>query len=300
MIEYQIRQLPLVLEGRGDPFLVGAGVLQRRFRHLDVVEPHDRIDRIVGDLRAFAHHLTMDLALGRHVDHHVALDVGGAPESVSVEDRSAAAVVDLQPAGWSQCVRVGRHSRHGSLGDLATTADTPPPAYGVQVDAEVAGSVENGDASGDFAASSRRRERDGESAVFAVRRPVFAHAVAWRRRPWRRLTSPLASPGWRWLRIQAAQSRSLPVSTSAALMASMISGSRGLVIADVIPAPIVIARKAALMPDLLGRPKLMLDAPHVVLTLNSSRRRRMRCRTWRPAVGMAPIGITRGSTTTSE
>ena len=40
----------------------------------------------------------------------------------------------------------------------------------------------------------------------------------------------------------------------------------------------------------LGKPKLTLDAPQVVLTFNSSRRRRTRAKTCLPAVPMAPMG----------
>ena len=66
-------------------------------------------------------------------------------------------------------------------------------------------------------------------------------------------------------------------------------------IADVIPEPMAMARKAR---DRLrfGSPKLMLEPPQVVFTLSSSRRRRTRLKTWRPAVPIAPIGITSGST----
>jgi hypothetical protein len=56
-----------------------------------------------------------------------------------------------------------------------------------------------------------------------------------------------------------------------------------LVIAEVMPAPIAIARKAAFMPCRFGRPKEMLEAPQVVLTLSSSRSRRIRRKTARPA-----------------
>ena len=69
--------------------------------------------------------------------------------------------------------------------------------------------------------------------------------------------------------------------------------------ADVIPAPIAIARKVPVMMCRLGSPKLTLEAPQVVLTPSSSRSRRTRWNTCRPAVAMAPIGITSGSTTTS-
>ena len=79
-----------------------------------------------------------------------------------------------------------------------------------------------------------------------------------------------------------------------------ISASRvGFMIAEVMPEAIAIGRKAALMPWRFGRPKEMLEAPQVVLTPSSSRSRRTRAKTWRPAVAMAPIGMTSGSTTMS-
>ena len=71
-------------------------------------------------------------------------------------------------------------------------------------------------------------------------------------------------------------------------------------IAEVSPEAIAIGRKAAFSPGRFGRPKLTFDAPHVVFTPSSSRRRRTSRNTWRPAVPIAPIGITSGSTTTSS
>ncbi len=61
-----------------------------------------------------------------------------------------------------------------------------------------------------------------------------------------------------------------------------------------------IGRNALLMPTRLGSPKLTLDAPQVVLTPSSSRSRRTRRNTCWPAVAMAPMGMTSGSTITSE
>ena len=54
--------------------------------------------------------------------------------------------------------------------------------------------------------------------------------------------------------------------------------------AEVIPAPIAMVRKAALIPLRLGNPKLTLEAPQVVLTLSYSRRRRTRAMTCTPAL----------------
>ena len=74
----------------------------------------------------------------------------------------------------------------------------------------------------------------------------------------------------------------------------------GFVIADVRPEAIAIARNAPLIPSRFGRPKLTLLAPQVELTWSSSRSRPRIRNTWRPAVGIAPIGISSGSTMTSS
>src|SRR5690606_23487013 len=200
-----------------------------------------------------------------------------------------APVTRLELTRRAQRRGVGRDRRDGALAHLAAAADSAAAAHRVQVDAELACRIEDGGAPDDLSPPAGREEHDPGGV---------AHPVA-RRRPPRRRLSPSGEEGSRWRRIHAAQSQSLPVNTSEALIAAMISGSSGLVIADVRPAPIAIARKAALMPARLGRPKLMLEAPHVVFTCSSSRRRRIRWSTWRPAVGTAPMGMTRGSTTTS-
>ena len=100
--------------------------------------------------------------------------------------------------------------------------------------------------------------------------------------------------------IQVMQSRSVPISTLAPRTASISCGRQGFMIADVMPEAIAIGRKAALMPCRCGRPNEMFDAPQLVLTFSSSRSRRTSVNTWRPAVPIAPIGMTSGSTTMSS
>ena len=99
--------------------------------------------------------------------------------------------------------------------------------------------------------------------------------------------------------IHAAQSRSVPASTSAASTADFTSGCIGFMIADVIPEAIAMARNVPVTMWRLGKPKLTFDAPHVVLTLSSSRSRRISLNACWPAWPRAPIGITSGSTTMS-
>ena len=86
------------------------------------------------------------------------------------------------------------------------------------------------------------------------------------------------------------------MSTSAAMMADFTSGCSGFMMADDIPFEMAIDRNVPVMTLRLGNPKLTFDAPHVVFTPSSVTRRRNSANTWRPAVAMAPMGITSGST----
>ena len=88
--------------------------------------------------------------------------------------------------------------------------------------------------------------------------------------------------------------------TSAAQIAWRTSACSGLVIAEVSPDAIAIGRKAAFSAGRFGSPKLTFEAPQVELTLSSSCSRRTSRNTCRPAVPIAPIGITSGSTTMSS
>ena len=90
------------------------------------------------------------------------------------------------------------------------------------------------------------------------------------------------------------------MSTSAAMIAALTSAASGFVIADVRPDAIAIGRNAALIRSRSGIPKLTFEAPHVEFTPSSSRSRRTRRNTCWPAVAIAPIGITSGSTITSS
>ena len=84
------------------------------------------------------------------------------------------------------------------------------------------------------------------------------------------------------------------------MIAAFTSAASGFVIADVRPDAIAIGRNAALIRSRSGMPKLTFEAPQVVLTPSSSRSRLTRRNTCWPAVAIAPIGMTSGSTMTSS
>ena len=83
------------------------------------------------------------------------------------------------------------------------------------------------------------------------------------------LATSASACGSRNFLIQAMQLGSWPITTSAPRMAWMSSRCSGFMIAEVMPAPIIIGRKEALSPRRFGRPKEKFEAPQVVLTLSS-------------------------------
>ena len=69
----------------------------------------------------------------------------------------------------------------------------------------------------------------------------------------------------------------MPAASTSALFSAIFAGptgrATGFMIALVMPSEAAIARNALLMPCRFGRPKEMLEAPQVVFTPSSSRRR---------------------------
>src|SRR6188472_1362646 len=296
-IYMEVLQAPLVRQGLEQPRRVAPRRSERGLLHRDRVEADDGIDGDLARVGLLPHDLPVDLALRRHVDHDVLCDERSAAEAPA---RGEAAVGRVEPLRLG--LRRQRLARAGdpvlrvlALGDahLAAPADPAAAARRVEVDPESARGVEHRRPARHRSAASRGQEDDTRVAA-------HASAVALRaaRPPRRPAVAPDAPSPLR--AIHAAQCSSLPISTSAAFTAWSISAWSGLVIAEVSPDAIAMGRNAALRPVRFGSPKLTFEAPHVELTRSSSRSRPRRRKTWRPAVPIAPIGITRGSTTTSS
>src|SRR5690606_40936255 len=107
----------------------GPGIRQRWRLHLDVVEAHDRVDRVARDLRALADDLAMHLALGRDVHDQVAPDGGGTAQTPAFAQWTPPPVLQFQLSGRAHRRRVGGDRWGGSLADLAPPADPPAPAH---------------------------------------------------------------------------------------------------------------------------------------------------------------------------
>src|SRR6185295_1755475 len=120
---------PLPGERGGQSGEVAAGLGQLGLLDLDLVQPDDRIDDEVAHGHALAHDLAVDLALRRHVDEDVALDVRTAAEAPTSAKAAQAVVFDLVRATRRE-VRIRRLDsvlREGTLGghDLASPAQAP-------------------------------------------------------------------------------------------------------------------------------------------------------------------------------
>ncbi len=146
-------------------------------------------------LGALAHHLPVDLALGRHVDDEVAADLRLAAEPPPWRELSAlvdVALFDFVPWRGVIAARFDRVLGELPLGDLdlAAPADAAPAADRIEIDAERARRGEQARPFREVAAFARRREDD------AIKAQVGSLTVpdGWlRRRP---THPPVGGPGW--------------------------------------------------------------------------------------------------------
>ena len=186
---------------------------------------------------------------------------------------------------------------------LAPAADPPAAAHRVEVDAERARGIEHGGPLGEPPPPARGGEDDERLVVRVTSAGASAPAESARGAPAPAAPAcdgrAVAAPVRGTARSTPRRARRSPIRTSAAITAWRTSSCSGDVIALVIPFAIAIARNAPLIPLRFGSPNEMFDAPQVVFTPSSSWRRRTSANTCRPAVPIAPIGITSGSTTTS-
>jgi hypothetical protein len=90
---------PLLLEGPEETLQVAGRAGQVGLRDLDVVEPDNGVDREGSHTGPLAHHLTMDLAVGRDIDDYVLNDPGGTTQPMALSQGSPALIVRLSRSG---------------------------------------------------------------------------------------------------------------------------------------------------------------------------------------------------------
>ncbi len=160
----EVVEVPLIGEGQLETEQVAGRRGQLGRLHLDVVEADDGVQVEVANVEALPDDLAIDLALGRHVDHDVAAEMGGAGEAPLVSEALAVAVSGLDRAERRQVVGRRDDPVLGELADallhLAAAADPAPAADRVDVDAELPRGIQDGRAGTEPATPARRREDD--------------------------------------------------------------------------------------------------------------------------------------------
>jgi hypothetical protein len=94
-IKGEAGEAPFGLEGVGQPLQIRAGVGHAGFFDFDIVQSNDGVDGEVRHLRALTHHLAVDVAVGRNVDHDVSADRDGATEAAAGGQRTPAPIIGL-------------------------------------------------------------------------------------------------------------------------------------------------------------------------------------------------------------
>ena len=171
------------------------------------MEADDGVDRDRPRVGLLAHDLPVHLALGRHVDHGVVGDEGGAAEATPLGEAAVGSVRQFGRGRRGQCRRRARDPVLRVLalrdGHLAASTDPAATADRVEVDSEPARRVEHRRAAREPTASAGRREDDERVAHCAPPRgaPRLVGGIAVRRTLMRRPRcvvppGPRGGPPW--------------------------------------------------------------------------------------------------------
>ena len=161
----QVLEPPLLLERRLDTSQIAGRLVHVGRRDLDIAQPYYGIDVDRVDLGALAHHLPVDLAVWRDVDHDVSVDSGRTAEATpGSEGRSLLVVAALDRPELGQMFGPGTHAVLGELPDalhnLAAPADAPSAAHRVEIHPKRPRRVEDRRPDGETPPAPRWREDD--------------------------------------------------------------------------------------------------------------------------------------------
>ena len=176
-------QAPLRRQRLHQPLQVAGGIVHVGLDHLDIVQAHDRIELDGPHLRALAHHLLVDLAVGRHVDDEVALQQRRAAEAAPVLEAAPIGVALLDGAESREVGRLRVDAELGELAladlDLAAPADAAPAAHRIDIDAEAARRLQDRRPQRKPPALARGHEHDEGIGMGAGGAHEFVLTLAW-------------------------------------------------------------------------------------------------------------------------
>ena len=178
------RDSPLLLERAHQPLGVAGRMMHVRFGDGDEPESGRHIQYQRSVVRRLAHDLPMHLALRRHIDDDVGQRSGLASEAPAVGEAPLGAVAFLNGIPFAQGCGRGANPVLGKLSEgrhnLASPADTAAAAYGVEIDAERPGCLEQRRATRKPSPPPGRREYD--QRIFHGHRSPVQEARTRRRR----------------------------------------------------------------------------------------------------------------------
>ncbi len=158
-------QSPFALERVHQAAQIARGRVHVGLGDLDIVQANRGIELDRHGFGGLAHDLAMRLALGRHVDHHVAQDPGGAGKPPPGFHGLAGDIGLLDLGEGREVVGARDDAVLGELAldlrHLAAAADAAATAHGINVDAERARGLQDRRAEGEAAPQARGREDDG-------------------------------------------------------------------------------------------------------------------------------------------
>ena len=156
--------LPLAAQRPCQPLKITGRFMHVRLVDLDIVKPCRRIHHDVALRRRFANDLFVNLAFGRHVDHHIALHAGLAAKPTPGRQATDAIIAGLDGVPVAQ--RAGLHGDavFGKFAitrrNLAFRTDTTSAANRIQIDAKLAGGGQDRRAMREAAAFARGGKDD--------------------------------------------------------------------------------------------------------------------------------------------
>ena len=161
----QVREAPLLAKCRLDPAQIAGGVVHVGLGDLDEPQPHHRIDANRMHLGPLAHHLPVNLAVGRDIDDDIAPELRRAAQASPRGQRRPLLVkAPLDRSEFGEMLDPGAHPVLGefsdALHDLAAPADAPSAAHRVEVDSERPGRIQDRHPERKLPPPSRRCEDD--------------------------------------------------------------------------------------------------------------------------------------------
>ena len=140
-ISFDTVDLPLIVQGGGQPFKIARRFMHVRLGHVDIDRARRRIHLDVPRGRRLADDLLVNLALGRHVDDHIAHHLGLTAQTPTLGQTPDGIVAFFNRVPFRQRIGMDGDAVLGKFAiarrDLAFGTDATPAADRIEIDAQL-------------------------------------------------------------------------------------------------------------------------------------------------------------------